>query len=91
MAERQRFKGKAVLVTGASSGIGRACARALGAEGANVVLAGRRRDRLDEVARGTEGRGRRSAGGDGRRARRGGVRGVDAVPRWNASAGSTGW
>ena len=46
----QRFGGKAVMVTGASSGIGRACARALGAEGASVVLAGRRRDRLEEVA-----------------------------------------
>jgi NAD(P)-dependent dehydrogenase (short-subunit alcohol dehydrogenase family) len=47
---RQRFTNKVVLVTGASSGIGRACARALGAEGASVVLAGRRRERLDEVA-----------------------------------------
>lgn len=50
MAEQQRFAGKTVLVTGASSGIGRACARALGREGANLVLAGRRRERLDEVA-----------------------------------------
>lgn len=50
MTKRQRFAGKTVLVTGASSGIGRACARALGAEGANVALAGRRRERLDEVA-----------------------------------------
>lgn len=50
MAETKRFEGKVVLVTGASSGIGRACARALGAEGAAVVLAGRRRERLDAVA-----------------------------------------
>jgi NAD(P)-dependent dehydrogenase (short-subunit alcohol dehydrogenase family) len=53
MAEQrrqQRFAGKTVMVTGASSGIGRATARMLGAEGANLVLAGRRRDRLDEVA-----------------------------------------
>jgi len=47
-----RFAARAVLVTGASSGIGRACARALIAEGARVALAGRRRDRLDEVAAG---------------------------------------
>ena len=51
MAEQKRFEGRTFLVTGASSGIGRATARALGSEGANVVLAGRRRERLDEVAR----------------------------------------
>ena len=50
MDPRARFKGRAVLVTGASSGIGRACALALGAEGARVGLGGRRRQRLDEVA-----------------------------------------
>ncbi len=49
MADRSRFEGRVVLVTGASSGIGRATARALGAEGARVVAAGRRRDRLDAV------------------------------------------
>jgi len=52
MESRNRFTGKTILVTGASSGIGRACALALGREGANVVAAGRRRDRLDEVANG---------------------------------------
>lgn len=51
MTTSQRFTGKTALVTGASSGIGRACARALGAEGARVALAGRRRARLDEVAK----------------------------------------
>jgi NAD(P)-dependent dehydrogenase (short-subunit alcohol dehydrogenase family) len=49
MTEGKRFEGRAMLVTGASSGIGRATAKALGAEGARVVAAGRRRARLDET------------------------------------------
>ena len=44
-----RFTEKVVLVTGASSGIGRACALAVAAEGARVVAGGRRAERLDEV------------------------------------------
>jgi len=38
-------------VTGAGSGIGRACALALIREGAQVVLVGRREDRVEETAR----------------------------------------
>ncbi|MFO0820459.1 MAG: SDR family oxidoreductase [Pirellulales bacterium] len=44
-------RGSAVaLVTGAGSGVGRAVSLALLAEGYRVVLAGRRRDRLEETA-----------------------------------------
>ena len=46
----QRFSGKTVIVTGASSGIGEGCARRFAAEGANVVLAARRKDKLDRIA-----------------------------------------
>ena len=41
---------KIALVTGAGSGIGRACARALQADGWNVVVAGRRHPPLEETA-----------------------------------------
>lgn len=42
--------GKVVAITGASSGIGEATARLLGARGALLVLGARRTDRLDEIA-----------------------------------------
>jgi NAD(P)-dependent dehydrogenase (short-subunit alcohol dehydrogenase family) len=42
---------KVAVVTGASSGIGKACALALAREGWSVVLAARRVDRLEETAR----------------------------------------
>ena len=44
-----KLTGKTVLVTGASSGIGRACALALAREGANMVLTARRQERLEEL------------------------------------------
>ncbi|KAF1042501.1 SDR family NAD(P)-dependent oxidoreductase [Xylophilus sp.] len=54
------LRGKVVLVTGASSGIGAAAARLLGAQGARVALCARRADALDAVLADV-----RAAGGEG--------------------------
>jgi 3-hydroxy acid dehydrogenase/malonic semialdehyde reductase len=43
-------KGDVVVVTGATSGIGEACARRFAAEGARVVVTGRREERLRAIA-----------------------------------------
>ncbi|WNZ27039.1 SDR family NAD(P)-dependent oxidoreductase [Leptolyngbya sp. NK1-12] len=45
-----KLSDKVAIVTGASSGIGKATALALAAEGARIVLAARRSEKLDQVA-----------------------------------------
>jgi len=51
------FAGRSVVVTGASSGLGRACAEELAHHGARVVLIGRNVERLGEVRAGLVGDG----------------------------------
>ena len=45
----KRLKDKVAVITGASAGIGQACARAFMREGASLVLTARRRDRLEQL------------------------------------------
>jgi NAD(P)-dependent dehydrogenase (short-subunit alcohol dehydrogenase family) len=52
--------GKVALVTGASSGIGRSCAIALANQGATVVMAARRIDRLQSLAQELTSKGKKA-------------------------------
>lgn len=50
-SERQSMRGKVVVVTGASSGIGKAIARAFHQQGALVAIGARRMERLEELSK----------------------------------------
>jgi len=45
----KKLQGKVALITGASAGIGQACARALAGEGASLVLTARRKEQLEKL------------------------------------------
>lgn len=45
------LKDKTVFITGASSGIGKACAEAFAKEGTNLILTARRLDRINQLAK----------------------------------------
>src|ERR1035441_2366041 len=75
--------GRTVLVTGASSGIGRETAILLGNLGAKVVFAGRDETRLREAIQQTTGEGHRAIAFD--------LQNIEAIPAWMKSlAGDVG-
>lgn len=57
MSEAFQLNGKTILVTGASSGIGRQVALSIAAQGAQVVLSGRNEDRLNAALQALSGDG----------------------------------
>ncbi len=52
-----KLHGKVAIITGASAGIGQACARALAGEGAQLVLTARRQERLEKLKKEIEAAG----------------------------------
>ena len=55
--EEDRMDGRAALITGGSSGIGLAIARALGQDGYGLTVSARRPDKLEEAVEGLRGEG----------------------------------
>jgi 3-hydroxy acid dehydrogenase/malonic semialdehyde reductase len=46
----ESLKGKVILITGATAGIGKSCAYAFAREGANLILTARRKELIDKLA-----------------------------------------
>ena len=86
-----KLAGKIAWITGAGSGIGEAAALALAEEGATVVLTGRRREPLEDVAQRIRSSRRRGACAAGRPDRRGAGAGGRRLHQGDSSAGSTSW
>lgn len=51
ISNRLRLDHKVAIITGASKGIGKAIARALGQQGARIVIASRKQESVDEIAK----------------------------------------
>lgn len=77
MFNPMQMTGRTVLVTGASSGLGRGCAHLLGRLGTRVVLVARSEDRLRETCAAMEGDGHVVAPFD--------LNDLDAIPNWMKS------
>src|SRR4051812_29696006 len=56
----KNIKGKVVVITGASSGMGEAAAKHLSALGATVVLGARRSDKIEKLAKEINDNGRKA-------------------------------
>jgi NAD(P)-dependent dehydrogenase (short-subunit alcohol dehydrogenase family) len=74
MTNPMDLTGQTILVTGASSGIGRETARLISQLGAHVILVGRNEERLAETLR--------SLDGGGHSAERFDLSSADEIPRW---------
>ena len=91
MSQNPSLAGKTAVVTGASSGIGRAIAEKLGGAGAHVYLAGRTRAAMDESKTRIEAGGGRATVVGARRARRAAGAGPRRSARCATPGASTSW
>lgn len=66
---KQSLEGRVAVITGGGTGLGKATALALAKEGADIVVAARRTELIEETAREVSALGRRGAGYPHRRYR----------------------